>query len=123
MRWSGLGSSNGLPKVRAREDESVPALFQSGYSQGSVPHAIRYSGPVGVRVSNNGASLQRSAVAAGLVRLWNLSPGLHPGLLSASPFDKLRAGSAGLNLERVVTTQTLKPDVFSIIYGPTKVVP
>jgi hypothetical protein len=28
------------------------------------------------------------------------------------PFDKLRAGSQGL-----------KPDVFSIIYGPTKVVP
>jgi hypothetical protein len=28
------------------------------------------------------------------------------------PFDKLRAGSQGL-----------KPDVFSIIYGPNKVVP
>jgi hypothetical protein len=28
------------------------------------------------------------------------------------PFDKLRAGSQGL-----------KPDAFSIIYGPTKVVP
>jgi hypothetical protein len=28
------------------------------------------------------------------------------------PFDKLRAGSQGL-----------KPDVFSIVYGPTKVVP
>ena len=54
-----LGSSNRLPKVCAREDGSVPALFQSGYSQGSAAHAIRYSGPVGVRVFNNGASLQQ----------------------------------------------------------------
>jgi hypothetical protein len=37
---------------------------------------------------------------AGLVRLSNLSPGLRPGLLSAVP--------TGLNLERVVITQTLK---------------
>src|ERR1700678_862622 len=40
---------------------------------------------------------------------------VRPGLLSAVP--------TGLNSERVVLTQTLKPVVFSIVYGPTKVVP
>jgi hypothetical protein len=82
--------------------------------------------------------------------------GLRPGKFQPSPFDKLRAGSAGLSLEMKLSRrlfspwgasllssvansaaegddfavnvsksvpQGLKPDVFSIIYGPTKVVP
>jgi hypothetical protein len=76
-----------------------------------------------------------------------------PGIFSAVPFDELRAGSAGLNSEPAVSRrgykaavfsiftailnslrkksaragqqipQGLKPVVFSIVYGPTKVVP
>ena len=45
---------------------------------------------------------------------------LFPGLASWATF---RSPPTGLELQSLVLTQTLKPQVFSIVYGPTKVVP
>ena len=47
-----------------------------------------------------------SAVPTGLIPVGMYTQDSRPGLLSAVPFDKLRAGSAGFNFERVVLTHT-----------------
>ena len=83
-----------------------------------------------------------SAVPTGLAELLDVFPGLTSwAIFRPPPFDKRRADSSGLNWKIAVLTQGLnrlrkksapgrkdlpqglKPDVFSTIYGTTKVVP
>jgi len=62
----------------------------------------------------------------GTCRLSNLHPGLRPGLSSAVPpglCGELSRGKRWLHPISKSVPQGLKPDVFSMIYGPTKVVP